>query len=386
MISCSRRFAPGMLLLAVFVLIPSCSNLEYRPEAIGREGELTVVIDSARWAGPLGDSIRANLAPWITTLPAPEQEFRLVQMPITTEASFKDIQKHKNLVFVAPLQDSTAEAAFLRSRLEPDVLEMIMGGRSAVAGRPNLWRSNQLIYYVMAPTAEMASLAIRDNAEGMRFAFNRITRQRVTREMFSKGRQSDIEERMMEKHGFAVNAQHDYFVATDTTNFFWMRRVVNQNSWRSFFVYYVENASPSSLTPEWILEARSRLTETYLTGNVDDFFADTDFRRNLTTENIDFEGRFGYETRGLWHMISRDENGEIIEYGMGGPFITHAFYDEDTRRIYLMDGMVFAPNFPKREFLRHMESIAHTFRTAEDVVRRQQQAEAQQTAEKTETE
>ncbi len=61
-------------------------------------------------------------------------------------------------------------------------------------------------------------------------------------------------------------------------------------------------------------------------------------------------------------MVGR-ENGEKIEFGMGGPFLTYTFYDQATGRIYMIDGMVFAPGYSKREFLRQMEVIAHTFRT-----------------------
>lgn len=65
-------------------------------------------------------------------------------------------------------------------------------------------------------------------------------------------------------------------------------------------------------------------------------------------------------------MVGVDEDGDRFDYGMGGAFVNYAFYDEPTKRIYLIDGMVFAPGFKKREFLRHMEAIAHTFRTQED--------------------
>jgi hypothetical protein len=52
-----------------------------------------------------------------------------------------------------------------------------------------------------------------------------------------------------------------------------------------------------------------------------------------------------------------------VEYGMGGPFLNYTFYDESSRRLYMIDGMVFAPGYDKREFLRQMEVISHTFRT-----------------------
>jgi hypothetical protein len=61
-----------------------------------------------------------------------------------------------------------------------------------------------------------------------------------------------------------------------------------------------------------------------------------------------------------------DQNGETVEFGMGGPFVMYTFYDQATGRIYMIDGMVFAPGFDKREFLRQLEVIAHTFRTRRD--------------------
>ncbi|NBC17960.1 MAG: DUF4837 family protein, partial [Bacteroidetes bacterium] len=50
----------------------------------------------------------------------------------------------------------------------------------------------------------------------------------------------------------------------------------------------------------------------------------------------------------------------------GGPFLTYSFYDQSTGRLYMIDGMVFAPGHEKREFLRQMEVIAHTFRTRQE--------------------
>jgi len=179
--------------------------------------------------------------------------------------------------------------------------------------------------------------------------------------MFEKGQQPDIEARIMERHGFAVNVQHDYFVAIDTTDFVWLRRVLS-DTWRSLFIYYEDNADPSDLTPEWIYEKRDALTKKYVQGNMGGYVT-IDYRRPLETENINFLDHYGFETRGLWHMVGEDENGDTIPFGMGGGFLTYAFYDQETSRIYLIDGMVFAPGYAKREFLRQMEVIAYTFRS-----------------------
>ncbi|MCH8247431.1 MAG: DUF4837 family protein [Bacteroidetes bacterium] len=361
----------GTLIASVLAisLFSACETLQYRPEAIGPEGEIMIVIDSLNWDGPLGDALREHLGPFVGTLPAPEPLFDLRRVSITSKAFLKTIKKQKNIVFASPLSDSTPEARFIRSRLDEAGLESIMNGRNAVIDRRDLWRRYQQVYYLMSATPEGIAQLLEENGEGLRYAFNEIARDRTTRDLFEKGRQHEIEERLLRNHGFAVNAQHDYMVAIDTTNFVWLRRIISRDSWRSLFVSYVDNASPNSLSPEWIYEARERLTQSWITGNTGGFVA-IDFRRELTTENIDFLGRYGFETRGLWHMVGVDGNGDRIDYGMGGAFVNYAFYDEESERIYLIDGMIFAPGYSKREFLRHMEAIAHTFRTQDDEDRR----------------
>ena len=358
------RFLAFPLILLV-VLLAGCEALTYQPRAVGREGEIVIVTDSTNWNGELGQALREELAPYIGTLPAPERMFQLRRIGIVNQRSVDLLKKQKNIVFAAPLADSTNESEYMRSTLDDAATEAVMeGGTVAVLGRRDEWASEQQVYYVIGRDGADMAQAIRSNSEGIRYNFNTVSRQRLHRTMFEKGRQHELEQRLMDTHGFAVNAQHDYVIAMDTTNFVWMRRIVSSDSWRSMFVWYTEDATPADLTPEWILAVRDRLTQNYVQGNLGGY-VEVDRRRPIEPENIDFLGRFAYEVRGLWHMVGPDESGDIVEYGMGGPFITYGFYDEDTGRTYVMDGMVFAPGYEKREFLRQMEVIAYSFRQPE---------------------
>jgi Domain of unknown function (DUF4837) len=333
---------------------------------VGREGEIVIVTDSVSWNGEMGDALREQLSPYIGTLPAPEQLFGLRRVGIVNQRSLDLLKKQKNIVFAAPLADSTQESLYLQATLAPDALDAVLnGGTVAVIGRRDEWAQAQQVYYLIGKDAASIAKAIRDNGEGIRFNFSKITRQRTQRDMFEKGRQPAIEQALMDNHAFAVNAQHDYFVAMDTTNFVWLRRVVSADSWRSMFVWYTDELSPADLTPEWALAVRDRLTNAYVQGNMGGHVT-VDRRRPIETENIDFLDRFAFEIRGLWHMVGPDESGKEVPFGMGGPFLTYAFYDEDSGRTYVVDGMVFAPGYEKREFLRQMEVIAYTFRTEEE--------------------
>ncbi len=357
-----RRARSG-LLLTLALLLAACGSSDWRPEAIGPEAQITVVIDSVRWQGPVGEALRDRLGIFIGTLPVPEPAFEIRQASITSQKDFEQLKKFKNLVFVAPLSDTTNEARFLQSILSDEARQAIAGGGSAVVPRNDVWRRRQQVFYVTAATPEALTQVIQEDGSAIRNQFDEALRQRLYRDMFEKGRQPEIEEQLMDAHGFAVNVQHDYLVAVDTTDFVWLRRILS-DTWRSLFVYYEERADPSRLTPEWVYATRDSLARIYLQGNLGGW-VEIDRRRPLETDEINFLGRYAFETRGLWHMVGL-ENGEKIEFGMGGPLLNYTFYDQASGRLYMIDGMVFAPSFKKREFLRQMEVIAYTFRTRQE--------------------
>ena len=365
----SSKYYPRLpvltVLVSLMVLFSSClEDYSYKPRAVGPEGNLTVIIDSVRWNGPVGESIREALGGSIATLPAPEPMFNVTRGVLSSNQAFEVIKKQKNVVVVAPLSDTTTVAQLVSSSLDEEARELIRSGTSAFIPREDLWSRDQLVAYVTAATPEELTGAINERQDDLQYAFNKKTRERLHIEMFEKGRQFDLEQQLADRYNFAVNVQHDYLVAEDTTNFVLLRRIISSESWRSLFIYFEDNANPNQLTPEWIYSKRDSIAELYMQGNVIGF-AQIDRRRPLQTENIDFLGKYGFETRGLWHMVAR--SGEGYEpLGMGGPFLTYAFYDEESGRNYIIDGMVFAPNYPKREFLRQMEVIAYTFRNETD--------------------
>lgn len=368
-----------VIALTVLIATAGCGEGDFRPRATGPEGQITVVMDTTRWNGTVGEAVRANIAPYVSTLPAPERAFDIRHVSLTSEQVFDNVKTQKNVVFVAPLSDSTREASFMRSRLSQEAEEAVRSGRTAVVAKPNLWRQSQRVFFVTAATPNGLVDALQNQGDRIRNAFHDITLTRMQDEMFDKGRQFALEDSLMEQHGFAVNVQHDYQIAIDTTTadggFVWLRRILSDTR-RGLFIYYKENADPSQLTPEWIYSTRDSLTERYLRGNVGGFVK-VDYRRPLQTENPDFLGRYAYVTRGLWYMVGRNEDGELFQYGGGGPFVNYAFYDQGQDRIYMIDGMVFAPGYDKRTFLRQMEVIAQTFRT-------QQEADAPAVAERVE--
>lgn len=363
-------------LLLAFVLLATgcatgCGSGDYRARAVGPNGEVTIVMDTTRWNGPLGEAARRAVAPSLRTLPQPQPLFDVRRRDMRSALAFNQIKERKHVVFVAPLGDSTREARFLRQRFSDEARAAIEGGQPAVIKRGDLWRRGQIVYYVTAATPEGVMQALEASGPAIRDTLLAATLDRMEGDMFEKGRQVEVERALMQRHGFAVKVQHDYQVAvdttTDSTGVVWMRRFAGGSkgpSRRSLLAYYEEDADPARLTPERIYALRDSLTRQYMRGNVGGY-VQIDHRRALQTEQIDFLGRYGFETRGLWYMVGPGETeGELLQYGGGGPFVTYSFYDQPSGRLYLLDGQVFAPGYnTKRQFLRQLDVIARTFRT-----------------------
>jgi len=362
-----RSRSAVLLLVGILAsgVLAACEG-DYRPRAIGKEGQITVVMDSSNWTGAAGEALRANVTPWIETLPQPERYFELQHREFTSEQVYDSIQDLKNVIVAAPLSDSTNEANFLRRRLSDQARQAVQNGQVAVVGKPNLWRRSQRVYFVTAATAEDLAEAFQNRGAEIRETFENVTLQRMKREMYDDARQYAVEDSLMQEHGFAVNVQHDFQVAidttTDSTGFVWLRRILAQTR-REFFVYYIEDANADRITPEWVYNTRDSLARRYLRGSVAGFVR-TDYRRALETEQTQFLDRYGFETKGLWYMATPINDGkEFQPVGGGGPFVTYTFYDQATDRIYMLDGSVFAPDFDKLEFVRQMQVMARTFRT-----------------------
>lgn len=351
------------LLAILTVFIAGCEGTNFGLDAIGPDTEILIVVDSTVWAGPVGHSVRGAVAPYLATLPSPERAFELRALTLRSN-TIDRIRSHKNIIFVAPIDDPSPVGDFIRNRLPEGGVEAIRDGGRIVAARPDLWRRNQRVYFIAAADTSTLIETLEEYGPALRDTFNAAARRGLYQDMFRRSQQTDVEEQLMEDHGFAVNVQHDFITVTDTTDFVWLRRVLT-DTWRSVFVHYIEGADPSTITPEWMRTTRDSLTQVYIQGNVGGW-VEIDHRRPVEVEEVEFSGRYAFEMRGLWHMVGY-EGERQLQYGMGGPFVSYAFYDQHSDRVYFIDGMVFAPDFGKREFLRQVEVIARTFRSAGDV-------------------
>lgn len=356
------------LCLILCLCLAACGDADYRPAAIGQEGHVLVVVDSVSWNGPLGEALRAEIEAPIRTLPRPEPGFDARPATITSQSRLEEIKQYKNILIAAPLSDtSTVEARMIQAYFSADAQQQLREqDRGAIVNRENEWRRQQQVVFVTAPTDSGLVNLIQERGAAIRYLFSEATRKRMEDDMFRRGRQPEIEARIMDKHGFAVNAQHDYFIARDTTNLVWLRRVLT-DTWRSLFVYYIDDFDPARLDSAYVVGLRDSLTAANITGTSGGY-VQVDTRLPLEVQRRPFLGREqAFVSRGVWVMLRPVPDGPPVPT-MAGPFVNYTFYDPASRRLYSIDGMVFSPGprYSKLDFIRQMEVIAHTFRTRQE--------------------
>ncbi len=364
------RLSRSLATLSVLVAAGCSTVTEYKPPAVGPAGEVMVVTDSATWSGAVGEALRATVGREMLTFPQPTPAFSLTLQPLS-DFSLDALRRQHSVLFAAPYTGDSETARFLRARLDSAGVQALERGGRGVITRPDLWMRDQLVVYATAPTDSALAAQIRAEGDDLRAAFARLARKRTTEDMFDKARQTEVEAGLLDRHGFAVGIQHDYVRALDTTfvtdqgtrgTFVRYRRFAGQDSWRDFFVYYEEDPRLRRLSPEAVRALRNDLTRRFVRGTFADSYVTIEerdlVRRPVEADTVELGGRFAIETRGTWRLTGD---------AMGGPFVSYAFFDEDTGRFYLIDGMIYGPRYTsaeKREFLRQMEAIAYTFRTS----------------------
>ena len=334
------------------------------PAAVGDPSTVMVVADSATLAGPVGDALRGTLGRPLVPLPGSPGAFRL-QTTRLDRVFYDQLRNQRFVVFAAPYTDDTTVGRYLAARTDSAGRAALAAGSAVgVTVREDLWARGQIVVFATAATDSALATAIRERFPALLPRFETVAREAVGRDMFARAEQTDIADSLLQRHDFAVRVQHDYLLVQDTAlrvgeqagRFVRLRRVLT-DTWRDFFVYYEDGVGPERADAAAVEALTDELLERLVRGSWDSSYVAIERTVPIRTDTTRVAGRPARHTRGLWRMT-----GDL----MGGPFTRFTFYDPGQRRLYVLFGMVFAPNpeHDKRAFLRQVEAMAHSFRPA----------------------
>lgn len=135
-------------------------------------------------------------------------------------------------------------------------------------------------------------------------------------------------------------------------DFFWASSNGLEENYLNVCMYSYPYTSGSTFTKDYFVAKRDSFMRENIEGAEEGQYMSTD-PRFVQSREIEVDGRFVQEVRGLWQMEHA---------AMGGPFVSYVQVDTLHQRVLVAEGFVFAPGKDKRKFIRELEASLQTLR------------------------
>lgn len=346
----------SIAIISLFLI--SCTQL--KPKATGDETEIITYVDSLLYT-QIQDPLRSTFQRLLYT-PQPESLF--IIKPEFQIYSIDNLKTRKNIMFVSTLDDKSDIGLYVSNMLDPASRELVEKDSAFLFIKKDLWSKGQIIVVLVSKDKETLLKHLTKDRNEIYLYFRDEFFKRELDAIYSEGHnKKDIERYFLKKYGWTIFVQHDYYIAKDSAEekFVWLRRRTPEDMERFIFIHWIDSVeNPYKFFNQvWIAEKRNELTRKFYRTTRDDAWVviadDPESIKYLYFFPVNFNGRYAIRVQGLWRFN---------DFTGGGPFISYVFYDENQKRIYFIDGSIFAPRYEKKKLVIQIDALLHTFKTA----------------------
>lgn len=320
--------------IAVAILTAGCKGGIVKPNCSGAAFDLLWIINDDIYFSSAGDSMELCLSGAVPFLPQPEPQFNVIRM---NHAMYDNLlQTTRNILFV---------------NVDPDRYTCVK-----IKMAKDVWAKGQAICVINAPAVDSLRDAVSRYGEGIVDYFVKAERERMMNYYISNINREALS-RTNEMFGYDIAVPTSINRFKKGENFLWMANG-NPDEGQYVMIYTEPYVSKQQLTDEAILNRRDSVTKANIPGSLEGSYMTTE-RHHLYPEsrNIELNGQWAKETRGLWKM-----NGDC----MGGPFVSITTIDTTTNNIVTVEGFVYAPSKDKRRYLRQMDAMVYSIKKHND--------------------
>ncbi len=290
--------------------------------------ELLVVARKDWLKTPAGEALQSITEAKIPCLPQAESWFR------TTNINPADFRKSFRLYANIITAEVSSRFAEPKCRVTRDVY-----------ARP------QIVVTLTAPN-ETSFIALCDQyRDRILDLFNQAENEREIR-VLSRKYSGIVQKQAMGQFGCDIHAPEDINAIKLGQDFFWASDEGNHENYLNLCLYRYPYVSPTTFTLDYFLAKRDSFMRENIQGETEGSYMSSD-HRVMQTRNIEVNGHFVQEVRGLWQMEHE---------AMGGPFISYSQVDTVHNQVIVAEGFVFAPGKDKRPFIRVLEAALQTLR------------------------
>lgn len=315
----------------VFIaIVSSCSTKPTgKPSSSGKTCEILVVIDKNKMDGEIGDSLRGFFMREQDGLNQAEPLYTMPYIPLSSFENTDMFQAHRNIIMVNINDSCKTRLQILKDfKSKPQLIFKLSA------------KNNLEFFKLFAEKRELMLKAIDD-----------LERNRINA-AFKAVEKVEIKNHIRNTYAFDMTFPSEFSISKKTKDFSWIRKEAKDFS-QGIMIYLFSYTDKNDLSPSRIIAIRDSLTKQWIPGPTDGSFMKTEKRFAPISKEINFNGLYAVETRGLWCL----ENDF-----MGGPFINYTFVDEKNNRIIMLDGYLYSPKKPKRDLLKQIEAIIYTYR------------------------
>lgn len=352
----------SLILIISSVYLVSCDlektaqRHENLPRATGKAGEIIVVMDSAMWQGEVGEKLRSIFGEIVPTIPRQEPMFSLNNIAPRDFQSF--LRRQKSVMFVTILGDNSKGNRILKSYFTNESLKMIEDDPTIfMYSKKDEFARGQEILHLFGQSKDVLISNIESNKDKLLEHYLKIEEERLQVALYSAQYEKGISNHIKTKLGCELKVPLGFEIGMEDDKFIWLRNF-SPDVDKSIFITYTDYSSEEMFTLDSLLHLRTELSKPYILYKPED----PDSYLLTETENFDvfrkeinFNGVYAVELRGLW---------KLNNYYMGGPFISYAVVDQSTNRLYYIEAFLYSPGQPQRDTMRELGAILKTFKVA----------------------
>lgn len=334
------------------------SDISNLPVARGEAGEIIMVIDSAKRAGPVGQELRKVFHSIYPGLPQDEPVFTVRY--VAPRSMNTVLRNAKNLVFIATLDDQTLNGQHLLRSFTQESKDRIKSDPDLyMLAKSNEFARGQEVLHLFGKNDAQLVENIKKNRDRIRNHFEKIEQKRLLVSLYAQ-EVTGISERLLKDNKYTMRVPFGYELAQIREDFVWIRQI-DQGVDKLIFIYYQDYTTAEIFQRDQILDFRNTITKAYLKDiEYNQVYVTTQTVRAapFETTETNFNNKYAIETRGLW---------KLSDDSRGGPFLSYTFVDPELNRLYYIEGMVDSPGHTKRDYMREIEVILSTFKTGAEI-------------------
>jgi hypothetical protein len=325
------------------------------PTAFGKTNQINVIADKDLWEGAVGDTLRFYFGSPYLLLPQPEPLFDLRHLTPDNLVADPFKRELRTYMILANLNDEDSPT----TRLVKADLGSESQRRAAEDPKYNTtlgrdkWAKGQLLVYSFAVSEDALINNIKKNFPTLMKKINEADRPTIESAVYAAGNDFLMMDKVKVQFKADIRIPKDYFIAIQDSTTMWLRYEVKDLS-SNILIHKLKYTDQSQLTKKGIKDIRNVLGKQYITTEIEgSYMRANDEDLPIFTTQLELNGNFALESRGIW---------DIVNDYMGGPYISYLIQKKGTNELLFVDGFVYAPGKEKRDYMQHMELIFSTIK------------------------